>query len=1054
MNKIIIYLIACLLWIVPISAQTLSEAEVTATMYQAFELHKNKQYSKALDAFLIVGENVAPSKSEVERQVYVCSQTMACACYYSIGRYDDGYQLAKNLISGNLADNEKRDIYRYYVLNGYMLACDYIKQDESGNTEYIKGRELLLEIAPYANEELKGYVLPKIPLTWYFEGTSYFEKQMFKEASICFENAFQGFKELGLTSNAISALKQVAAINYHTYHIDEAIKTYEQALLMSQTIEDGSFQMAIAKELYRLSGIVDDMEGIAKYTNLMESLIANSTDSQIKFEYYCQKGAEAKNQRKFNLAEQWYLKSKSIADNQDKSIVSANQYLVYSNLRDLYIESKQYDNALSYANLTLDESKKLCKSTADKSFYLAYIQLANIYAKKVDKKSCLRSLDSLFVFEPYISELRELSLLYTVRGSCYNDLKDYASALANYKKADEILASKYPVSDGERVRLYALLGGVEHRLNHYDESKHYYKLYVDAIKDIYGEHSLNYINARIYLANAQGFAGHINDGCKNYTLAVETLKEIVRKRLPYMNTADREGFWESLSSLLTLMTPYALKAELYQTEYAKTCYDALLLSKAFLLDSERSVYDIIQCEGDETDIQAYMSIVSMNNRIREWEKNYVQYVDSILVTSNKIAQLESTLMNRCKSVGDITSFMDVDYNDVKNSLGKNDVLIDFADFVPDAGDRRYAAYIVNKKQKYPLLKSLFSESQIDSLGIVRPDMFYDTDFAYDVIRLLWDPIKEHITEGATVYYVPSQMLFQICLESLPLEDGTLLGDHYNFVRLSSARELAKKQKFNMSQVSSAVLYGGLQYDLDPNVMAENAKLYDLSSLMVMRGGDIVRGDSIFRVLPDSKVEIERISEILKQSKFEVTPYTGMNGTEESFLNMHGKSPQILHLATHGFYYTPTQANEVDYLKGYSDAMSLSGLIMSGGNAAWRGKKLPEGTLDGILTANNIACLDLSNTDMVVLSACQSGQGNATVEGLYGLQRAFKKAGVGTIVMTLWSVSDKVATEFMIQFYESLAKNDCDKHKAFEQTKSYIRTQRPDPYHWAAFVMLD
>ena len=554
------------------------------------------------------------------------------------------------------------------------------------------------------------------------------------------------------------------------------------------------------------------------------------------------------------------------------------------------------------------------------------------------------------------------------------------------------------------------------------------------------------------MANAQGFAGHIEDGFGNYTSAVATLKEVIKKRIPYMNTAKREGFWSPLSSLLTYMTPYALKAELYQTDYTKTCYDALLLSKAFLLDSERSVYNIVQQDGDKTDMQTYMNIALLNDQIKEWEKKYVQYADSILTATSEVSRLESTLMNRCKSVGDITSFMDVDYNSVKKSLGKNDVLIDFTDFVPNAGGRRYAAYIVNKKQKYPLLKPLFAESQIDSLGIVRPDMFYDKDFAAEVIKLLWNPLKEHILEGSTVYYVPSQMLFQVCLESLPLEDGTLLGDHYHFVRLSSARELVRKQ--NKSNAASAVLYGGLQYDLEPNVMAENAKQYDLSSLMVMRGDYIVRGDSIFRELPGSKVEVERISEILNRSKFEVTPYTGVNGTEESFLSMHGKAPRILHLATHGFYYTPSEAEEVDYLRGYSDAMSLSGLIMSGGNAAWRGEELPAGTLGGVLTANNIAHLDLSNTDMVILSACQTGQGNATAEGLYGLQRAFKKAGVGTMVMTLWSVSDKVATEFMIKFYESLVENDWDKHKAFEQTKSYIRTQHPDPYHWAAFVMLD
>ena len=1051
MNKIIIFLIACLLWIVPISAQTLSDAEVTATMYQAFELHKNKQYSEALDAFLIVGANVDASKSEVERQVYVCSQTMACACYYSIERYDDGYQLAKKLISGKLADSEKKDIYRYYVLNGYMVACDFIQKDENGYAEYRKGRELLYEIAPYADKELKGYVLSKIPLTWYFEGASFFEKQMFEEARVCYDNAFNGFQNLGLTSDAISVLKQVAVVSYHTSHIEDAIKVYEQALLMSKTIKDSISQMNIAKELYRLSGIVGDMEGIARSTNLMDSLIACSTDSQVQFEYYCQKGIEAQNQGKYNLAEQWFLKSKYIADNQDKSIVSANRYLVYVNLRDLYIASKQYDNALQYAQMTLDESKRLYK-TSDRSFYLSYIPIANIYAKKGDRESCLRSLDSLFIFEQYISEPRELSQLYMLRGGCNYDLEDYQSALADYKKADEILASKYPVSDGERARLYALLGGVEHRLNHYDESESCYKLYADAIKNIYGEQSLNYINSQIYLANAQGFAGHVKDGCDNYSSTVANLKEVIKKRLPYMNTAEREGFWVPLSSLLTYMTPYALKAELNQTEYTRTCYDALLLSKAFLLDSERSVYDIIQREGNGTDMQTYTNIALLNNQIKKWEKNYTQYSDSILVASNRVAQLESALMKRCASIGSITSFMDVDYDAVKEALGKNDVLLDFTDFVSEKDGRRYATYIIDKEQKYPLLKPLFAESQIDSLGIVRPDMFYDTDFAYDVIRLLWDPIKEHITEGATVYYVPSQMLFQICLESLPLEDGTLLGDHYNLVRLSSARELVKKQK--KINVTSAVLYGGLQYDLEPEFMAQNAQQYDLSSLMVMRGGGIVRGDSVFRELPNSRIEVESIAEILRRSKFEVTSYVGMNGTEESFLNMHGKSPQILHLATHGFYYTPTQANEIDYLKGYSDAMSLSGLIMSGGNAAWSGKKLPEGVLGGVLTANNISCLDFSNTDMVVLSACQTGQGNVTAEGLYGLQRAFKKAGVGTMVMTLWSVSDKVTTEFMIKFYEVLAVNDWDKHKAFKQAKSFIRTNYSDPYYWAAFVILD
>lgn len=1050
-NRVILSIITCLLIALESVAQVLSEAEVTATMNRAFKLNVEKRYSEALEAFLIVGENTAEQRNETERQVYVCSQTMACMCYELIGQYNSGYQLAKKLIAENLKEDEKKDVYRQYVLNGYLKACKLMRMDENGYTDYGKARELLLEIAPYADEQLKRYVLPKIPLTWYFEGTQYSRQQKYDEALNCLENARMGFQEIGEVQNELSTIKEIASISVHLARISKAILYHEQALLLCQQTNDDAEQMRVMAELCQLKGIIGDMEEKNHYNHMMDSLFDKTYDKEAHFTYYNHKGEEAQGQRLYKLAEQWFFKSKSIAERLDTDGMDASKFIAYANLRDLYSVAERHNEALEYGLLALKECPKETNSTI-RDYFLSFISVINTYSNMGDMENCYKYLDSLFVIEPYLDEPRERSKIYTTRGGCLFQFRDYEAALANYKQADAILALKYPDTDVERISLYPLIGGVEHKLNHYSESEHCYRLHADMIKEIYGERSLKYINAQIYLANAQGFAGNIEDGCDNYTLAVEEMKNLIKERMPYMNTAEREGFWGPLSSLLTMMTPYALEAKLYQTKYTQTCYDALLTSKAFLLSTERSLYDLVKREGDETDLKTYMHISSINNNIKEWERNYAQNADSILMASKEVAHLEEMLMKRCKSIGDITSFMNVDFKTIKGTLKKNEYLIDFTDFVSETKGRRYAAYIIDKKEKYPLLKPLFAESKIDSLGIVRPDMFYDTVFTSDIIKLLWEPIKEHITEGSTVYYVPSQMLFQVCLESLPLKDGTLLGDHYNFIRLSSARELVKKQK--RLNATSAVLYGGLQYDLEPKVMAQNAQQYDLSSLMAMRGVDIVRGDSIFRELPGSKVEVERIAEILRHSKFKVTPYVGMNGSEESFLNLHGKSPRILHLATHGFYYTPTEAEEVDYLKGYNDAMSLSGLIMSGGNAAWLGNELPKGTLGGVLTANNIARIDLGNTDMVVLSACQSGQGNATSEGLYGLQRAFKKAGVGTMVMTLWSVSDKVTTEFMIKFYESLVENDWDKHKAFEETKSYIRTQHPDPYHWAAFMMLD
>ena len=523
-----------------------------------------------------------------------------------------------------------------------------------------------------------------------------------------------------------------------------------------------------------------------------------------------------------------------------------------------------------------------------------------------------------------------------------------------------------------------------------------------------------------------------------------------------MSVEERESLWSPVSSLFTMMTPYAIEAKRHQDEFTASCYDALVMSKSFLLESERSLFDVVKKEGTDDDMKDYMLLTLMKNQIKEWEKDYAHHADSILCMSQRADQLAVRLAERCCSFGNMTRFMDIDYATVKNALKPNEVLLDFTDYVSETMGRKYAAYIINKNDEYPLVKYLFAERQMDSLGITRPDMYYNKDYAPEVLKLLWEPLRENIAEGATVYYVPSQLLFQISLESLPLADGSLLGNHYNFVRLSSARELMKTQSPILADSpKSAVLYGGLQYDLQPATMVAEAKKYDLTDLLVMRG-DMVRGDSIYHELAGSKQEIIQIEKLLKANNWEVTSRMGLQGTEESFLSMHGKAPQVLQIATHGFYYTPERAETVDYLKGYSDAMMLSGLVLSGGNAAWLGKELPEGVLGGILTANNIARLDLSGTEMAVLSACQSGQGKATSEGLYGLQRAFKKAGVGTMVMTLWGVSDKVTTEFMTTFYEQLASKQCkwNKRQAFEKTKSIIREKYPDPFHWAAFVMLD
>lgn len=1052
MNKALLLSLVLFCCGLQMQAQTLTEAEVTAKMNEAFALNNAKKTAEALDAFLLVGRNTEQQRNEVEHQVYVCSQTMACMCYETLGRYEEAYLLAKKLMSGGLIEKEKKDVGHLYAMNGYMYATNFMHGD---NRQLAKVRAILKEIMPYANDKVREYALPKIPLSWYLEGAEYHLSQQYDKALACYQNALKGFIELRKTDDEISVLRHIAEIKGTLYDVIGSENAYKQALYLSRQTGKSDALMEILKELWKIGKTIGDVQQAQAYAASIDSLVDATSDLQTKYTYYNQKGNEARDLGQYGIAEQWYLRGKDIAEREETKPVSANKHLSYSNLRNLYVAMGRYNDALLYARKAIEEFQAHTPID-DATYNMPYLALADIYRQTGDKKNCYRSIDKIFKTASRIVDSKELYHLYATRGRCHFAFKDYQSALKDYKKADELLATKYPQTDGDRIALLALIGGVEHQLGNYAESEQYYRKYAEYTKALYGEKSQEHINAQIYLANAEGFAGNVTYGCNDYTAAVLQLNALMKQRIPYMSSTEREGLWNPLSSLFTMMTPYALEAKQTQTAFTKNCYDALVMSKSFLLESERSMYDVIKRMGTSEDMRNYTTLASMKNQVKAWEKDYNANADSILSVSRKISRLENLLANRCKGYSDGTDFMDVDYDAVKHALGQNEVLIDFTDFISQTQGRKYAAYIINKVQDYPQLKSLFTERQIDSLGIVRPDMFYDKDYAHDVLQLLWEPLKTNIPVGTTIYYVPSQLLFQISLESLPLADGTLLGNHYNFVRLSSARELVKmKSKSNSNKANTAVLYGGLQYDLETTAMAEESKKYNLSNLLALRG-EIARGGSVFHDLQGTKEEILKIEDLLKSNKWQVSSYMGKNGTEESFLNMHGKSPKLLHLATHGFYYTPNRAENVDYLKGYTDAMSLSGLILSGGNAAWLGKPLPKGVLGGILSANDIARLDLSNTDMVVLSACQTGQGKATSEGLYGLQRAFKKAGVGTIVMSLWSVSDKTTSEFMTTFYERLAdkNNGWNKRKAFEEAKEIIRKKHPDPFHWAAFVMLD
>ena len=265
-------------------------------------------------------------------------------------------------------------------------------------------------------------------------------------------------------------------------------------------------------------------------------------------------------------------------------------------------------------------------------------------------------------------------------------------------------------------------------------------------------------------------------------------------------------------------------------------------------------------------------------------------------------------------------------------------------------------------------------------------------------------------------------------------------------------------------LSSAALYGNLTYEMDSTAMIAQSRAYRRADNYTPTRGFVM--DSTMRAgwgkLPATKSEILNIQSAMQANSIETIVYTLDEGTEESFKALSGKKTPIIHIATHGFFYKNEEITNKKFFETLTitqnynqpdNSLKRSGLILAGAQKAWLGEPIPNDVEDGILLAEEIATMDLTGTDLVVLSACETGLGEITSEGVFGLQRAFKKAGVQTLIMSLWTVEDEATSLFMRTFYKEWLGGK-SKHDAFVATQTFMQSQYADPYYWAGFIMLD
>ncbi|TAE90841.1 MAG: CHAT domain-containing protein, partial [Bacteroidetes bacterium] len=299
----------------------------------------------------------------------------------------------------------------------------------------------------------------------------------------------------------------------------------------------------------------------------------------------------------------------------------------------------------------------------------------------------------------------------------------------------------------------------------------------------------------------------------------------------------------------------------------------------------------------------------------------------------------------------------------------------------------------------------------------------------------WQPIAQKLKGIKKVYLSPDGVYNQISLNTLQNpETKKYVLEEVELHVVSNTKDILAFGK-NSNQNLKAELMGYPIYDTE-NLQPKNPTMET----------DTTRSFANFQQVPlllGTKQEVENISKILFAKKYNIEALLAEKATEENIKNI--KNPKILHLSTHGFFISKHEKNS------RISPMLRSGLLLTGVSDYSRAETKPD-TEDGILTALEAANLELDSTDLVVLSACETGLGDVKIgEGVYGLQRAFRVAGAKSIIMSLWKVDDAITQKLMTSFYTKYAKHG-HARKAFKDAQLDIKMQHPEPYFWGAFVM--
>lgn len=743
----------------------------------------------------------------------------------------------------------------------------------------------------------------------------------------------------------------------------------------------------------------------------------------------------------------------------------------YGGLKDFGKAKECYKKALAYYEVNNKESDE--------------------YTKMIERVAAMEKFNK--EYDASIEHYRLAMKLYEERGMMqeYGDAENglklcYAYAGKNMDEASDG-RNKDAVMEAERKKLDGII---------VDELDN-----LDLTRTDLGK--LMYARSLATIAGCYAMKEEYAEALNFYQQYMRTVREAVREEFRLENETERMQTWSEeagtiteLQELLVLM-PDSLAQ--YRGEIASLMYDAELLSKGILLNSSIEFEKLLN-KTDSYLTEIYRKSKANKNEIERLrrEASSDEDMEKILKLTQENQRLQTQLNSGLQEMDDFTRYISYDWKDVQSNLKDGDISIEFATINLDTGETpsHMVALLLTKDMTqseavtfwneedlmdcddYELTKQLvnasitgknvkevidearaklssatndcfkserslyldFLEHKADTThGVFTPsfmplmkyrDLLQQDSVMFtnpDVCEIVWGRLAYYLQGKKRIFFSADGILNSIGIEYLPY-NGKPLSEQFEVYRMSSTKELCYKHEGRTP--TKVALFGDINYNEEGTKSVSTQR-----SLASQRGSADAEG---FADLSNTLREINDIPGILKSKGVkDAELFRDTEASKTTFMGLTDAKVNIIHLATHGLYKD---------VKKSTDAESMKNSLL-----AFAGANLDD---NGLVTAADIATMNLRQCDLAVLSACETGLGKLGSDGVFGLQRGFKNAGVRTLLMSLKNVYDDSTADLMISFYKHLM-NGATKREALVKAQQEIKDKGyTDPKYWAAFILLD